>query len=166
MLICGGPNTTAQNVVAGDSLKFATALIEILPNINKESLRQEFETQWNSEGLSLSQKEILVDLFSTLKDHRPQQNDLAAMVVYAQNNGNIDSEKMTRLLEVCQQLTEQHSSQNIGRVLARLRIFLLHNALYYSNFNQLIFIGGSYDFEFSEPEKEEAPSGTPEAAVV
>lgn len=154
-------NTRAQAISEADSIKLANALHEVSTQINDPITKQEFETLWNVQGLTLTQKLDLADLIKKLSNHHRQQNDLATIVVYAQKNGNIDSEKLTTLLEVCQKLVRHYSPQSTATALTSLTNFFLHNALYYSNFNQLIFIAGSYDFEFIEPEEGEPVVAAP-----
>ena len=109
ILIWGTTAVRAQTISTEDSLKLATTLDELIPHIQDQTTQQEFQTLWTGEALTLTQKLSLTDLFQKLGRSHSQQNNLATIIVYAQKNANIDSQKLTALLDVCQKLPNHYS---------------------------------------------------------
>jgi len=153
-----------------DSVRFANTLTFVLPAITDDEISQKFQEKWTSDwtggGFSSGQMFTLVEMFDQLQGHPSQINVLGTIAVLARGEDNVDPSKFERLLDLCRKSLDQYSNQS-GQILVSIRDFLRWNALYYSNFNKLIFKEGSYDFGFIDQEEviEEIPQPATEESV-
>ncbi len=146
-----------QYVVLNDSVTtFGSQIATLLEHTNNReaaAIGQDFNAIWPA-SFSGQQQTNIIDIALRLQSRKfpniPYQRDFFGALTSGVNLAGLSGTKMDNYLTMLSQSLSKSTARNFSRELVNLRIFFEHEALHYTNYNNLYVINSDYDFEFVE----------------
>ena len=146
-----------------ESEKFGQEVDSLFQSFRNEGLvlmGSEFKTMWGDGTLNDDQKAIVIDIAVKLHQKHfkliPHQANFFSGLVKAHHSAGLDYENLLAYLQMTQKVVDVYGHKQIHLYLITMRNFFAKNALYYSNYNQLLFDSGTITFDFIPPTIEES----------
>lgn len=149
--------------------EYVTELVKLLDETRVNDLiilSKEFESAWSAGKFTEDQKQTIIRLSQQIIDNKykvsPHLSNFVSLLLHASDNEQVLSNSMDDLLLVTEKVLDKYQLKDFAEYLVAMRNFVKSNALYYSSYNRLYMIGGSYKFDFIEEEEtvEVIPSET------
>jgi len=135
------------------------SLFQSFRNEDRVLMGSEFKTMWGDGTLNDDQKSLIMDIAGKLHQNQfkliPHQANFFSGLVKAHHTAGLDSENLLAYLQMTQNMVDVYDRKRIHQYLITMRNFFAQNALYHSNYNQLLYDGGTVTFDFIQPTIEE-----------
>jgi hypothetical protein len=121
----------------------------------------EFEAVWMSGVLSDEQRKKVIEISQLMMDKRykvsPHLTNFTSLINSAIKIKQVSSNELDDILSVTSKALKKYEVKDFAEYLVAINNFLKKDAIYYTNFNKVYAIGGSYKFEFVENEEVPLP---------
>lgn len=136
-----------------DPETFPTEVINSLNRIDTESARKvasDFRSVWERD-LTKDQKDQIIRIAKTMKDRslqvRPFFEYFFSYITYSIKQASISNKNLNEILTINEDAAKSGNLKEYHKFLLTLNLFFAREYIYYTRFNYVKAIGGSYQFE-------------------
>ncbi len=150
---------------SGDSVSFPNEVSNALNRIDTESAKKvayDFRSVWDYE-LTNQQKSLMLRIAEKMVERRlqiqPYHEYFYSYVTYAVEQDNIESNQLTKALEITREAVNNYDGKELARFLLSMNLYFAREYLYWGKLNYTKALGGTYSFENQQEfvEVEEPP---------